>query len=461
MAITSLRPTARPFVRERATGPFWYAQWWRQGKSVTRALGRAWVVADGAGGWRRRRGRPTDGALTEAEAAERMLTLVREHDQQQTLLERDAETRRRDGITFRELAAEYVEWVQEVKDAKPSTLSGYRYLLAEPGTPHRRGGGTADGFIVAALGDKPAASVSTRDVENVLRSVAAPRQKRVLDDEGKPKVVATRVAPRTVNQHRQLMCAIFNYAMRPSTYGLAFNPAQFADRRREPERGPLAFYTPEQIEALARALADGQHRDPEAIEVGQEEQAARALDDARDGELIRVAAYTGLRRGELTALQWGDVDFAAHKLTVRRAISAGVEATSTKSRRAREVPLPDQAAGALDRLSKRSEFTGPKEYVFANRWGRRLDPTALRRRFERARDAAQLPPLRFHDLRHTYGSLLVAGGVDLQSVKTAMGHSRITTTERYLHARPATEQAERFTRAFAGMASVAELVDAS
>jgi len=86
--------------------------------------------------------------------------------------------------------------------------------------------------------------------------------------------------------------------------------------------------------------------------------------------------------------------------------------------------------------------------VFTNRLGRRLDPTALRRRFERTRDAAGLPPLRSHDLRHTYGSLLVAGGVDLQSVKVAMGHSRITTTERYLHARPATEQAARFTRAF-------------
>jgi integrase len=109
--------------------------------------------------------------------------------------------------------------------------------------------------------------------------------------------------------------------------------------------------------------------------------------------------------------------------------------------------MPDQAASALDRLSRRSEFTGPDEYVFANRLGRRLDPTALRRRFERARDAAGLAPLRFHDLRHTYGSLLVAGGVDLVSVKIAMGHSRITTTERYVHARPATELADRFTQA--------------
>lgn len=110
-------------------------------------------------------------------------------------------------------------------------------------------------------------------------------------------------------------------------------------------------------------MANGVHRDASAPEVGEDEQAARGLDNCRDAELIRVAAYTGRRRGELTALRWGDIDFVGHKLTVRRAISAGVEASSTKSRRAREVPLPDRAAGALDRLSRRSVFVGPDEYV--------------------------------------------------------------------------------------------------
>jgi site-specific recombinase XerD len=60
--------------------------------------------------------------------------------------------------------------------------------------------------------------------------------------------------------------------------------------------------------------------------------------------------------------------------------------------------------------------------------------------------------LKFHALRHSYGSLLVAGGIDLPSVKAAMGYSRITTTERYLHARPAGELAARFTRALSGIA---------
>jgi integrase len=249
--------------------------------------------------------------------------------------------------------------------------------------------------------------------------------------------------------------------MRASTYALPANPAAHADRRVEPEPAVLAYYSPEEVEALARAMAEGAHRDPKAPAVGEEEAAARKIEDAEDAEVVRLGAYAGLRRGELVALRWRDVDFVGQKIVVRRAVSADVEVRSTKSRRAREVPLPHQAAAALDRLSRRGEFTGPDDYVFVNRIGRRVDPSALRRRFERARNAAGLGPLRFHDLRHTYGSLLVAGGIDLASVKAAMGHARISTTERYLHARPASELAERFTLALSRNGTVsAELARA-
>jgi len=440
--VATPQPTSRPFVRVRATGPFWYAKWYRHGKPVIRALGPAWVEADGRGGWRRRRERAVDGALTEGQAYERMLELVRAHDEVETGLEQDADARRRRGVTFRELAQDYLAWLAEVKDAKPKTLMEHRYLLIEPGTVYKRRPGVAQGRIMAALGDLPVREITTRDIEALLRSIAK-----------------TGVAPRTVNKTRQLVCAIFNFGMRPSTYALDSNPAKHADRRAEPEPGPLAFYGAEQVEALARALAAGAHRDPRAPAVSDGEAAARAAEDAQDAELIRVAAYTGLRRGELVTLRWREVDFARRKIIVRRSLSGGVEATSTKSRRTREVPLPDQAAIALDRLTRREEFTDPDEYVFVNRLGRRLDPSAIRRRFERARDAAGLEPLRFHDLRHTYGSLLVAGGIDLASVKAAMGHSRITTTERYLHARPATEQAGRFTRALGAAAPIREMVE--
>ena len=364
--------------------------------------------------------------------------LVRKHDAEQTLLERDTEERRRRGVTLRELACEYLRWLEDVKGAKPSTLRDHRCLLAEPHQAYRRGRGSSRGLVLAALGDRPAREVTTREVEELLRTIAA-----------------SGAAPRTVNKARQRVCAIFNYGKRPSTHALTTNPAQHADRRREPDAAPLAFYSPAQVEELADALAGGRHRDPARPAVSDEEAAARAGDDSQDAELIRVAAYAGLRRGELVALRWHDVDFVGRKIIVRRVLSGETELRSTKSRRAREVPLADQAAAALERLRRRGEFTGADDYVFANRFGRRLDPSALRRRFDRGRDAAGLEPLRFHDLRHTYGSLLVAGGIDLPSVKAAMGHSRITTTERYLHARPAGELADRFTRALAGPAAAA------
>ena len=320
-----------------------------------------------------------------------------------------------------------------MRGAKPATLRDHRYLLAEPGAAHRRGSRSHRGLIMAALGDRPASEITTRDVNRLLGDIAA-----------------TGASPRTVNKHRQLVCAVFSFGCQEATFALPRNPARAADRRTEPERARLDYYSPEEVEALARALADGRHRDPNGAAVSAAEADARADEDRQDAELVRVAAYAGLRRGELVALRWRDVDFERRKLVVRRAVSGDVEASSTKSRRAREVPLADQAAGALARLSQRSDFASADDYVFCNRLGRRLDGSALRRRVERARDAAGLRPLRFHDLRHTYGSLLVAGGVDLASVKAAMGHSRITTTERYLHARSASELADRFSRALAG-----------
>ena len=83
-----------------------------------------------------------------------------------------------------------------------------------------------------------------------------------------------------------------------------------------------------------------------------------------------------------------------------------------------------------------------------NELGRPLDPSALRRRFKRARDRAGLRPLRWHDLRHSFGSRLAAAGIDLPTIQSAMGHSHIQTTAVYLHARPQAADAARFSQAF-------------
>ena len=146
-------------------------------------------------------------------------------------------------------------------------------------------------------------------------------------------------------------------------------------------------------------------------------------------------------------LRWHDVRWSERVLVVERALSGDVEAT-TKSRRVRYVPLGEQALGALDRLSRRPNFTSPDDYVFAGAAGDRLDGSAIRRRYVAARDAAGLPPLRFHDLRHTAGTLLTRV-LDPVTVRDVLGHADLKTTERYLHAVRASRLADAATRAFA------------
>jgi integrase len=431
-------PASWLVVTTTRTGQLVYEAGWRHRddsgrlKTMKRRLGPAWLERDADGDLHRRGGRVKPGFLDEHAAIVEKDRLMRAVELE--LAERAAKAALEDNppVTFRRVANSYLDWLTRVRAAKPATLRDHAYLLAEPGTPYRRGTQSHEGTIMAIIGDQAATDVTTRQINELLDGIAS-----------------RGVSNRTVNKHRQLICAIYSYGCQEATFGLSRNPALAADRRIEPERARLEFFSPEEVEVLADALASGAHRDPNAPPVGDEESAARADEDHQDAELVRVAAYTGLRRGELLALRWRDVDFGLRKVVIRRAISANVEASSTKSRRAREVPLAGQAAEALHRLGQRSDFLGPNEFVFTNRLGRRLDGSALRRRVERARDAAGLRPLRFHDLRHTYGSLLVGGGVDLASVKSAMGHSRITTTERYLHARSAGELADKFTRALA------------
>lgn len=428
--MTVPQPTSRPFIRERASGLFWYAKWSRDGQQVMRALGRAWAEPDGQGGWRGRRGKPRDGALTETQAAARMLELVSEHHDRQSRIEQEADDRRRHGVTFRELAHEWLGHLEGERGAKPSTVRDYGWMVAEPGQPHRRGNGRSPGLLMAALGDRRIAEITTREVSEFLRT---------LDRRG--------CKPRTVNRHRQLISATFNYAMREDTYALAQNPATNTTKRREPPPAVLDFYEPEEVEALARAAELGAHRTPPIGQIGEPELAARRRENNQDADLYRIAAYTGLRLGELLALRWEDVNLELRRLVVHRAFSAGIEGP-TKGWQARFVPLSDGAADALVRLRERDEFTSATDYVFCNRFGRPLDGAVLRRRFKRTVAAAGLRVLRFHALRHGAGSL-VARQADARWVQGFLGHSKITTTERYLHAKARPDDVDRLNRAFA------------
>ena len=179
----------------------------------------------------------------------------------------------------------------------------------------------------------------------------------------------------------------------------------------------------------------------------KEKDTQQELANAQDAAMYTVAGFTGLRQGELRALRWKHVRFADRTIVVVAGISAGEE-SGTKSGKWRAVPLAREPFVVLDELSRREWFTSAEDYVFCGPAGDPLDDSALRRRFNAARDAAGLPPLPFHHLRHTFATLAIRG-LDPATVQSLLGHSKITTTERYLHARPLTELAERMDSIFA------------
>ena len=115
-------------------------------------------------------------------------------------------------------------------------------------------------------------------------------------------------------------------------------------KRREMPAAVLDFYEPEEIEALARAAEDGAHRAARLRDLTPGELAWRAWEDRQDAELYRVAAYTGMRLGELLALRWEDVDLdsGGDRPPRRQRRRRG----PTKSWQARALPLADAAATA-------------------------------------------------------------------------------------------------------------------
>ncbi len=147
--------------------------------------------------------------------------------------------------------------------------------------------------------------------------------------------------------------------------------------------------------------------------------------------MILVGLRTGLRRGELMALRWDDVDLTAGRITVRRNAVNGIIGTP-KNNRTRELPLSDEAAASL--RSVPSRFRGG--LVFCTPTGRLFTPSEVWTGLHRATRKAGLRTTGWHTLRHSFASHLVMRGVPLRAVQELMGHATIDMTMRYSHLSP-------------------------
>jgi integrase/recombinase XerC len=148
----------------------------------------------------------------------------------------------------------------------------------------------------------------------------------------------------------------------------------------------------------------------------------------RDAAFLELLYATGLRVGELVSLDWGDLDLRARVLRVMG-----------KGGKERMVPFGKPAAAALRVWLEawenvRQRETEPEDPVFLNFRGGRLSDRSIRRSIDRHVAAAEVPAgVHPHTLRHTFATHLLEGGADLRAIQELLGHSSLSTTQKYTH----------------------------
>jgi integrase len=165
--------------------------------------------------------------------------------------------------------------------------------------------------------------------------------------------------------------------------------------------------------------------------------------------MYRTAAMTGLRLGELLALRWLDVDWAASRIRVRQNYVMGQFGTPKSRRSTRSVPMADEVGGTLERHFQGSRWQADDDLVFAHpATGTPLYRQGVTRRLHRALRTAGLDDHVFHDLRHTFGTRLAAAGVAMRTLQEWMGHKDIAATQRYADYAPSAQEAALVAAAF-------------
>lgn len=331
--------------------------------------------------------------------------------------------------TYREPTAETladyaIRWLVQ---RDPARTAGRARLARSTWSEYRR---ALLSHVLPRLGARTLASLRTQDVDDLIAAIEA--------DGKAPGTVRNVIVPL-----RRLLGDAVRQGLIPA------NPAARADL--PPAQDFAGKELPaEHARAIRAALVERAPPDP-----------------LRPGEpdliyvwLFDVALGTGLRLGELRALRWRDVDRERRLIRVERAYSRGELKTPKTEAGVRSVPLFASVKVAVEAMAGRAVERGrygPEELVFSTARGTPLHPSNLTRRVWAEALANAKPKLtaeryRFHDLRHTCVSRLVAAGADVKLVQAVAGHASPTITlQRYSHLLDGrvTEAADRFDPATA------------
>ena len=205
-----------------------------------------------------------------------------------------------------------------------------------------------------------------------------------------------KVKPTTVNKEFTTIKHFFNKAIEKNY--LRTNPARGIKALKSQQKFPR-YLSKEEIQKLLNA----------------------ASGDMKD--MLYTFLNTGMRRGELTNLQWKDVRLKSHIIIIQE---------HTKNKRPRFIPVNDSLLETLQRRLKSQ--TSP--YVFPTKSGKAKDGHSLLRDIKLVYKRAGITGAGIHTFRHTFASHLVMAGVDLATVRELLGHSDIKTTMIYAHLAP-------------------------
>lgn len=399
----------RPTARNGGQSGYVYDAKWRDSerRQIKRVIGPAWVEPHGED-WRKRRGVCPAGHFVPNDALLRMRELIEQHE----VALADEDRVSDDAGIFDTVADAWLDHGAGLGDWKPKTAVNYRSIVRA--------------HLLPAFGGRHVNAITDDDVRRWWQSLHSPKR------QGGP------LSNRNANAILAALRSMLNWAVGEKL--LAVNPALGFRKHRESAADKAPFYTVAEVRLLVDA-AERLHREMAA----DPRRRGRSGPSRHDGTIFLVAAFTGLRRSEIISLRWRDIDFTRHSIYVIENLSAGID-VRVKDDEGRTVPLASEVKVALERL--RPPTASPDDLVFRGPLGHKLDPDALSGRFEKARDAAEIRPLRLHDLRHTFGSLAADGNASLVQIKEWMGHSDIKTTMRYLHTKSREADADLLDGAF-------------
>lgn len=238
-------------------------------------------------------------------------------------------------------------------------------------------------YIKSFIGGSNIKNISHADINNMLLTIKGNGKK-----DGKP------YAPQTIKHILILTKRVFNFNI--DMGNCETNPAEKVKLEKF-DNTRIAYLLDDEIERIFKYLDSGREW-------------------YGDVALIKFALYTGLRRGELFNLIWDNVDLENNRITLY----------DTKGGKNQSIILASDAAAVLQSLSRTDT------YVFPSKLGGKRDD--VKTLWSRIKLAANIRPnIRFHDIRHTFGTIAVSSGIGIDVVQKMMTHKDIKTTQRYAH----------------------------